>query len=132
MLIAAHLLLILKPPYFDPQLKSILQESYPSLASYAQHIYDIAFASGEPIVRQASTVSSLRALLPTCPKKPKSKKAPSPEDVHFSRMRWAFFGLVGGAFAAYFGVVSRDIEIRWVTADDEEGIDEEGGDDVDQ
>ncbi len=125
-LIAAHLLLLLKPPYPDPLLKSVLQESYPSLASYAQRVYDIAFTAGEPTVRQIST-GSVRALLPTWPNRSKLKPS-SPEDIHFSRMRWVFFGLVSGAFVAYFAVVSRNIEIRWIDTDSEEGV--EGGDDA--
>jgi len=128
-LIAAHLLLLLKPPYPDPLLKSVLQESYPSLASYAQRVYDTAFTAGELTVRQVST-GSVRALLPTWPSQSKLKKASSPEDVHFSRMRWVFFGLVSGAFAAYFAVVSRNLEIRWVDKDDEEGVEEKRGDDA--
>lgn len=73
---------------------------------------------------------SLGAILPTTlPRGHKEKKKPTAKDVHFKRMRWGFFGLVAGAFAAYLAVVWRGVEIQWVEADsadgEEDGKDEE-------
>jgi hypothetical protein len=38
-------------------------------------------------------------------------------------MRWAFFGLVGGAFAAYLAVVAKDVKIE-IEDEDEESAEE--------
>lgn len=117
MVVASHLLLLHKPTYPDPQLKSLLIESYPTLVSYSQKIYDLAFATDTLDLRFASMSISLRELFPTLPKGRNVKKR-SAEDVHFERMRWAFFGLVGGAFAAYLAIVTRGLEIKWVEEGD--------------
>jgi sorting and assembly machinery component 37 len=115
--VASHLLLLLKPPYPVPHSKTLLIESYPTLASYSQRIYDLVFTTGTLDIRSASFIGDL----PTLRKGRMTKKAPSAEDVRFERMRWAFFGLVGGAFAAYLAVVAKDVKIE---IEDEESVEE--------
>jgi hypothetical protein len=100
-------------------LKSLLIESYPTLASYSQRIYDSAFATATLDIRFAPTSISIRDFLPILPKGHKTKKPPSAEDVHFQRMRWGFLGLVAGAFAAYLAVVTKDLEVQWVEVEEE-------------
>jgi sorting and assembly machinery component 37 len=123
--IASHLLLLLKPPYPEPVLKSLLIESYPTLASYSQRIYDLAFTTGTLDIRFASMSMSIGDFLPMLPKGRGTKKPPNSEDVQFKRIRWGFFGLVAGAFAAYLAVVTRNLEIKWVEV--EEGNAHVGG-----
>jgi len=124
--VASHLLLLLKPPYPQPVLKNLLTESYPTLVSYSQRIFDLANATDTVDIRLAPMSISLGDLLPTLPKGHKTKKPPSSEDVHFRRMRWGFLGLVAGAFAAYLAVVARGLEVKWVEVE-ERGSDP-GGD----
>ena len=118
MVVASHLLLLLKPPYPQPVLKSLLAESYPTLVSYSQRVYDLAFTTGTPDIKFASMSMSVGDFLPTLPTGRKMQNTPSAEDVHFRRMRWGFFGLVAGAFATYLAVVTRDLEIKWVDVED--------------
>jgi sorting and assembly machinery component 37 len=123
------LLLLLKPPYPQPVLKNLLTESYPTLVSYSQRIFDLAFTTETVDIRFASMSMSLGDLLPSLPKEHKTKKPPSAEDVHFRRMRWGFLGLVAGAFAAYLAVVARGLEVKWVEVeerDSDAGGDEDG------
>jgi hypothetical protein len=83
-------------------------------------------ATGTLDIRFGSTSLSLGDLLPTLPKGHKVKKPQSAEDVHSTRMRWAFLGLVAGAFAAYLAVV-KDLEIKWVEVEEPGNSDEEEG-----
>ena len=39
-------------------------------------------------------------------------------------MRWVFFGLVAGTFAAYLAVVTKDLEIKVVMDEDVEDAEE--------
>lgn len=57
--------------------------------------------------------SSLWDLVPSWPKS--VKKELSPEDIKDARLRWGFFGLVLGSFAAYFVVVVPKY-VQWVPA----------------
>ncbi|EPQ58339.1 hypothetical protein GLOTRDRAFT_72674 [Gloeophyllum trabeum ATCC 11539] len=64
--LAAHILLLIEPPYPDPLLKSLVNESYPRLASHARSVYSAAFPVSESYPPLASSSqSSLRALLPS-------------------------------------------------------------------
>lgn len=120
MLIASHLLLLIRPPYPDPLLKTLILGSYPTLSTHANRIYDLAFDAESPKIELASTTFSFRALLPSLPTTTRHvlKKA---EDVHFQRMRWAFFSLAAGTFAAYLAVVTKDLEIKVVRLDEGAG-----------
>ncbi|KAF9526998.1 hypothetical protein CPB83DRAFT_908009 [Crepidotus variabilis] len=117
-IIAAHFILLLEPPYPDSLVKDLLAESYPSLAEYARRVHDLAFATGKPAIQPISPSFSLGLLLPSWPNRSATTRKPlDPEDIQFNRMRWAFFGLAAGAFATYIAIVFKDVEIKIVRAE---------------
>ncbi|KAF8969846.1 Tom37 C-terminal domain-containing protein [Flammula alnicola] len=104
-LIAAHILLLLDPPYPDTVLKTLITEAYPSILSHTRRIYDDAFGEGKWAVAVTPPSSSLWGLIPSWPKRSSIKKQSSPEEIHDAQIRWGFFGLVIGSFAAYFAIL---------------------------
>jgi hypothetical protein len=123
-LLAAHLLLLLDPPFPDPLISTLLAESYPILVSHARHIQAAASESPFTVVGNIHSYSLGFSILQwprhghQTKKKPRTKTA---EDVHFDRMRWGWMALaVTGVF---FYLWTAGIRIS-VLADPAEG----GGD----
>lgn len=115
-MLAAHVLLLLNPPYSDPLTKNILLEEFPAIASHAQRTHALAFTSTNPMPKLVSgslPTSFLRALIPSRPKAQLTLKVveKTPEDLQYDKMRWGFFGLTLGCLVAYFVVVGRNIRI---------------------
>lgn len=105
-IIAAHILLLVNPPFPDSLIKDLVNNSYPALASYAQRIYGRAFEEGRPPVQSTSPSSSLWALIPSWPKAPDQIwKSKSQEDIYYNRMSWGFVGLAIGSLTAYLVAV---------------------------
>ncbi|KAF8637355.1 hypothetical protein AX17_002854 [Amanita inopinata Kibby_2008] len=129
--VAAHTLLLLKPPYPLPFIQQLLLESYPSLVRHAQQIFSETIDTSAPkILKSAPQKASWHDILPRIPwsRKPSGKNA---DERKYDRMRWSFFGLVAGCVVAYLGIVGRNVEIRIVGAgervDEEDEADAEGG-----
>ncbi|KAF8163460.1 outer mitochondrial membrane transport complex protein-domain-containing protein [Crassisporium funariophilum] len=113
-IITAHILLLLNPPYPDPQLKNLVNDSYPALASSSRRIFSQVFEDGKSTIEFAPPTSgSFWALLPSWPKHHQVKKPKSPEDLHYDRMRWGFFGLALGTIGAYIAIVGSQYELVW-------------------
>ena len=101
-IIAAHILLLVYPPFPGSLIKDLLVNSYPALVSYAQRIYNQAFEEGHcPI--QLSSASSLWSLIPSWPKA--SGNSQSQDDNYFNRMSWGFISLAIGSLTAYLVVM---------------------------
>ena len=104
-MIAAHILLLVNPPFPGSLIKDLVNNSYPALVSYAQRIYDQAFKEGHSPIQFTSPSSSFWSLIPSWPKAPDSSgKSQSQEDIYFNRMSWGFIGLAIGSLTAYFVV----------------------------
>jgi hypothetical protein len=56
---------------------------------------------------------SLLDILPSWPKGLAPRNADSPEDIHYKRMRWGFFGLLIGSLATYFAIVGPQYKIAF-------------------
>lgn len=115
-ILAAHVLLLINPPYSDPLTKNILLEEFPTVASHARRIHALAFTFANPMLKLVSSplrFGLLRALIPSRPRDQPAPKAveKTPEDVQYDKMRWGFFGLTLGCLVAYFVVVGRNIKI---------------------
>jgi len=128
-LVAAHVLLLINPPFPDTLLKDLLSQSYPSLVSLSRRVYSAAFESSNSDITFAPTTTSLWALFPSWPEKRPSTSKESPnntEDLHYTHMRWGFLGLVLGSLAAYLVLVGRQYQITWKVAgvDDNEDAEE--------
>jgi len=104
-ILAAHILLLLNPPYPDPFLQTLVNDSYPTLSSHARRIYAQALESGSEPARSTIIPSFSWSSLIPWPPTAKKQIQKSPEDVHFDRMRWGFYGLAMGSLAAYLVVV---------------------------
>jgi sorting and assembly machinery component 37 len=106
-IIAAHILLLVNPPFPGSLIKDLVNNSYPALASYAQRIYGQAFEEGRsPVQFTSPSSSSLWGLIPSWPKAPnQSWKPKSPEDIYYNRMSWGFVGLAIGSLLAYLEIV---------------------------
>lgn len=130
--LAAHILLLLNPPYPDPFLRTLVNDSYPTLSSHARRIYAQALDSGPEPARSPIILSFSWSSLIPWPPTTKKQIQKSPEDVQYDRMRWGFYGLVMGSLAAYLVVVggSKYKEISARVAKDLEEV-EMKTDDVD-
>ncbi|KAF8798160.1 hypothetical protein BYT27DRAFT_7265267 [Phlegmacium glaucopus] len=104
-IIAAHILLLVNPPFPGPLIKDLINNSYPNLISYAQRVYTQAFKEGHSPIQFAPSSSSLWSLIPSWPKAlVHSQKSKSQEDINYNRMSWSFIGLAIGSLAAYLVV----------------------------
>lgn len=127
--LAAHVLLLLNPPYPDPFLQTLIDTSYPTLSAHARRVYAQALGSGSPARSALIPRFSWSSLIPWPPATKKQIKK-SPEDMHYDRMRWGFYGLAIGSLAAYMVVVggSKFKEISAIVA---KRLEEEENDDDD-
>ena len=97
-----HILLLVNLPFPGSLIKDLVNNSYPTLVSYAQRIYDQAFEEGHSPIQFTSPSSSLWSLIPSWPKvSDPSGKSKSPEDIYFNRMSWCFISLAVGSLTAY-------------------------------
>ncbi|KDR73498.1 hypothetical protein GALMADRAFT_251207 [Galerina marginata CBS 339.88] len=112
-LLAAHVLLLLEPPFPDTLLKDLITTSYPSLESHARRIYSAAFEGGGPNLATSPSSFSFWSLYPSWPKRHPAKKPATKEDIHYTQMRWGFVGLALGSIAAYLAVVGSRYQIVW-------------------
>lgn len=93
---AAHLLLLLNPPYPDPLLGDLLKNSYPSLVDHARKIEAKTFNSvNTPI----STTKSRTLLSSTAPVQNKT-----PDEVLLARQRWGWSVFAVGAVLLFCSV----------------------------
>jgi len=105
-IIAAHILLLVNPPFPGSLIKDLVKNSYPALVSYAQRIYDQAFEEGHSPIQFTSPTSSLWSLIPSWPKTPDpSGNSSRQEDINYHRMSWGFISFGVGALATYLVVV---------------------------
>lgn len=109
-IIAAHILLLANPPFPGSLIKDLVNNSYPTLVSYAQRIYDQAFEEGHSPIQFASPTSSLWSLIPSWPKTPDpSGNSSRQEDINYNRMSWGFISFGVGALATYLVLVGSKV-----------------------
>jgi sorting and assembly machinery component 37 len=109
-MIAAHILLLVNPPFPGSLIKDLVNNSYPALISYAQRVYDQAFEEGRSPIQITSPSFSFSSLIPSWPtnKAPDlSGKSKSQEDISFNLMSWGFIGLAIGSLTAYLVVFGK-------------------------
>jgi sorting and assembly machinery component 37 len=93
-IVAAHTLLLLNPPFPDPVLKDLIIESYPSLAVHARLVLSKAFLgpATSPLTYHKSSANTWSALIPTFGSNT-SRPEPSEVEKEFAQMRWGWIGL---------------------------------------
>lgn len=119
--VAAHLLLLLNPPFPDPIFKDLIIESYPSLAVHARLVLSRAFLgpATSPLTYHKPTIHAWSALVPTF-----GSNTPRPEptevEKEFTKMRWGWIGL---AIVTTIGYLWLNPPIIIVRLEDEEDED---------
>ncbi len=105
LLLAAHILLLTKPPFADPLLQTILQERYSQLIEHSGRVFsqtsprDVRIVKSNPVY----STKSLFALPHHASSTPRSsgsdeKKA---EEWKYTKMRWGWFALAGASIVFY-------------------------------
>lgn len=126
-LVAAHILLLIDPPYSDSLLKDLITGSYPSLVSHAREIQNVALGNtSAKLIYAPQSSSTLLALFPSWPKARQHKKNdPTPEDLYFQRMRWGFIGAAVGSLVVYLTLVGSmfKLELKPINPNMEGGTD---------
>ncbi|KAI0064474.1 hypothetical protein BV25DRAFT_1800262 [Artomyces pyxidatus] len=135
--LAAHILLLVNPPFPDTLLSSLISSSYPTLLTHARRVLSTAFPASTPSSEQLHMLPpltfSLRELLPypTVRWGSGERKAKTDIDKRFDRMRWGWIGLTVLGAATYLAVMMSKGRITFQLDDEEEEEEEEeedGGD----
>lgn len=132
LLLAAHTLLLVVPPFPDTYIKELAEEWYTTLPEHAQRIQDIAFASDRPKFPVHSSRGSVWDLIPSrhIIKATQTKHSErTSEDREYEKLTWGFIGLALGSIVSYFAIMGPPIRIIVKNVDGDEGEGEEGEDD---
>lgn len=124
MIVAAHTLLLLNPPFPEPVLKDLIIESYPSLAVHARLVLSKAFLgpTTSPLTYHKLSTNTWSALIPTFGSNT-PKPQPSEVEREFTQMRWGWIGL---AIVSTIGYLWLNPLVVIVQVGDEE----EGGEEI--
>ncbi|KAJ3857024.1 outer mitochondrial membrane transport complex protein-domain-containing protein [Lentinula lateritia] len=93
-ILAAHILLLSRPPFPDPLLQDLVNTSYPSLVAHANRMYARTLSTSLR-TRDAAPGNFLGTLLPT------TASTDHESDVWETRLRFAFIGLTLGGIFTY-------------------------------
>ncbi|KAF8212023.1 hypothetical protein K438DRAFT_1223547 [Mycena galopus ATCC 62051] len=92
--LAAHVLVLTKPPFPDRLLTDLLTESYPTLVAHAERIQARSLQLSAPI--QAPPAGySIRSLIPSLA--PSQQQEKSEGETHFERAAWGWSALAVGS-----------------------------------
>ncbi|KDQ33461.1 hypothetical protein PLEOSDRAFT_20363 [Pleurotus ostreatus PC15] len=109
LLLAAHILLLIKPRFADPLLQTLLHERYPQLIEHSERVFSQTSPRDVGIVK-SSPVYSTRSLfaLPhhakSAPRTAGSDEKAA-EEWKYTKMRWGWFALAGASIV-YYGIRS--------------------------
>lgn len=101
--LASHILLLLDPPFPDQLMRSILEESYPTLVEHARNVQtEVSQIPRQYLVAPAQKQSLLSLIPRPLSNHPKTEESRMDEtDLRFRRMRWMWFALAFGGVAYY-------------------------------
>ncbi|KAJ7775070.1 hypothetical protein B0H16DRAFT_1509435 [Mycena metata] len=105
--VAAHVLLLIKPPFPDTLLSDLLIDSYPTLVGHAERVLEQSFKVSAPLESRSNS-HSIWSLIPSLPARP----AKSEEDVHYERMTWGWVALAVGSVGLYLLAMGSPIELN--------------------
>ncbi|KAJ7172280.1 hypothetical protein C8R46DRAFT_1085384 [Mycena filopes] len=109
-ILATHVLLLIKPPFPDTLLSDLLTDSYPTLIAHAERVHARALDLPAP-TQSSPTGPSIRSLIPSLPATHRRFEK-SEEDVHYERKTWGFFSLVVGSVAMYLLTMGSPVELN--------------------
>lgn len=100
--VASHILLLLKAPFPDPLVSDLLVESFSTLVIHARLVLFRAFPfpSSLPHLRKADSSISWRSLIPQ--PRFESARESTPVEKQFAYRRWGWFGLAILSTAGYW------------------------------
>ena len=130
-LVAAHTLLLLNPPFPDPLLKDLIIESYPSLAVHARLVLSQAFLgpATSPLTYHKPSVNTWSSLIPTFGSN-MSRPEPSELEKDFTKMRWGWIGLVIVSTIGYLWLNPLVVIVRLSDEEDEDEAESRNGDEA--
>ncbi|CAA7271559.1 unnamed protein product [Cyclocybe aegerita] len=107
--IAAHTILLLRPPHPDSLFKDLILKSYPCISLHAERIHTLALGPhASRIPTTPLSTSSLWSLVSSSwPPKPLKAGPPTSglESEQSNRIAWGLFGIAVGSLATYIAVV---------------------------
>ncbi|KAG1827166.1 outer mitochondrial membrane transport complex protein-domain-containing protein [Suillus subaureus] len=100
--LASHILLLLDPPFPDQLMRSILEESYPTLVEHAHNVRTEVSQMPRQYLVVSAQKQSLLSLIPRPLSNPPKMRSEMDEvDLRFRSMRWIWFALAFGGVACY-------------------------------
>ena len=128
-IVAAHTLLLLNPPFPDPVLKDLMIEFYPSLAVHARLVLSQAFLgpATSPLTHHKPSTNTWSALIPTFGSN-MPRPEPSELEKEYTKMRWGWIGLTIVSTIGYLWLNPLIVIVR--LSDEEEEDRAEPGNDV--
>ncbi|KAJ6623500.1 hypothetical protein B0H10DRAFT_1786622 [Mycena sp. CBHHK59/15] len=116
-MLAAHVLLILKPPFPDKLLSNLLAESYPALVSHAETLLARSLESPAPMYG-LSRDHSVWSLLPSLSGgETRERRTKSEEEIRHERMSWGWLSLAVGSVGLYLLTMGNPLQIQKVELD---------------
>lgn len=128
-IVAAHTLLLLHPPFPDPILKDLMIESYPSLAVHARLVLSQAFLgpATSPLTYHKPPTNTWSALIPTLGSN-MPRPEPSELEKEFTTMRWGWFALTLVSTIGYLWLNPLIVVVRLGDEEEEDQVEPENGD----
>ncbi|KAJ7444903.1 hypothetical protein FB451DRAFT_1104641 [Mycena latifolia] len=99
-MLAAHILVILKPPFPDTLFSDLLADSYPTLVAHSERILKISSDSPPPI-HSSPRGPTISSLLPSLGGNHAARKEKSEDDRNFELMSWGWVSLAVGSVSLY-------------------------------
>lgn len=104
-IVAAHMLLLLEPPYPAPVIRQLLVDSYPTLVTHARLMFSPTLGATAPAIpKTAAQKLTWKDMLPPSAWSRK-RNAKSEDEIRYDRVRWSFYGVALGCMVAFTAVV---------------------------
>ncbi|KAF8077822.1 hypothetical protein FPV67DRAFT_14949 [Lyophyllum atratum] len=95
------ILLLIDPPYPDPFIQNLIKDSYPILSSHARRVYTYVFGSSGRTITSLLCAKLFVEVINSLATYDAKQAKQTDEDIHFTRMRWGFYGVALGSLAVY-------------------------------
>ncbi|KAJ7219489.1 outer mitochondrial membrane transport complex protein-domain-containing protein [Mycena pura] len=105
--LAAHVLVISRPPFPDKLLSDLLTSSYSTVVLHAERILSRALENPAP-VNTLPLGHSIRSLLPSLPRERAEKSA---EETHYDRVTWGWISLAVGSVSLYLLIIGSPVHL---------------------
>lgn len=114
-MLAAHVVVMIKPPFPDTLLSDLLVDSYPTLVSHAERI--LSRSKEFPAPNNSSRGHSIWSLFPSLAGKVGERVEKSEDDIHHERMSWGWISLAVGSVSLYLITMGSPVRLRDVEVD---------------